>query len=211
MTSQFEYDNRVRIETFGAAHLQEVVAIHLQAFADFKNVRLGRAYAEAFLEWFYKAPDGVALSARVSANAAGYVVGAPIGYQTRLYRRLAPVVICSLVTRPMLLADRAIVSALWSGLWALGGRTARVTTLRELPSPTYALVGIGVTRAVRGRRVGEALLRAFEVEVRRRGGRSMQLSVLRENQAACRLYSRCGWALHSQSTASMLRYSKVLE
>ena len=200
----------MRVGPLHAERIRALVPVHLEAFAGFKNARLGLPYAEAFLGWFCTERDGVAICASIEERLVGYVVGAPVGYQSRLNRRLGPVVARCLVTRPKLWVDPQIAAAVWSRARVLWSHGAPTTATAGLPPPVYALVGIGVAGAARGLGVGEALVRAFEGEVRERGARSVRLSVLRENRPACRLYARCGWAVHGPSDTEVLQYAKLV-
>jgi len=202
----------VRTKTISAGQVGLLVPVHLEAFAEFKNALLGERYARAFLTWFSTDSEAIAVCASIDDRPVGYVVGARVGYQKRLNAELAPVVARCLAARPMLLADPRMISALWSRLGiVVRGKSANSTGLRELAAPSYSLVGLGVSTAARGMGVGRVLVRTFELEVQQRGGRSMRLSVLAENRAACRLYSRCGWNLDGAVDTDLLRYSKSLE
>jgi ribosomal protein S18 acetylase RimI-like enzyme len=189
-----------------------VVDIHLEAFDGYMNASLGRGYARAFLSWFCEAQDGISLIARLDGEIVGYVVGAPVGYNARLTRDLAWVVIRALGWRPWLALRKDIRRALGGRLRMLksvGGPALDGNSMGETVGRTVSLVGIGVADAARGHGAGGALLRAFESEARTRNMEAMRLTVYRDNSVACRVYERAGWQ-SSDDGGDTLRYSKPI-
>jgi len=166
--------------------LDDAAGVHLEAFRGYMNARLGRGYAKAFLRWFSRAPHGVALAALENGKLAGYVVGAPAGYDRGMSRALIWVVARAFALRPWLLFERRFLQRI---------------ALRARPAPPRAadaakimsLVGIGVAEAGRGSGIGRLLMEEFERRARALGMTAMRLSVYTDNDRARRLYERAGW------------------
>jgi len=67
----------------------DVTQVHLDAYAGNMNTRIGSGYVRAFLNWFCQAERSIALAATDgTGNVIGYVVGAPLGYQSLMNRDL---------------------------------------------------------------------------------------------------------------------------
>jgi len=80
----------------------------------------------------------------------------------------------------------------------LDGRVAGYVAVRQgLPIPSHdhvlEVAGLAVDPGSQGRGVGQTLVDASLDEARRRGARKLTLRVLGHNQAARRLYERCGF------------------
>lgn len=193
-------------------HIPATVEVHLEAFEDYMNVKLGRRYVRAFLLWFVGNPSSVALVSQVHGETVGYVVGAPVGYNRRLNRDLWLVGGLGLATRPYLLLEPRVRNNLCRRLRAMFSRSgpAQESIFPSLPKPTMSLVGIGLRKNCRGHGTGAALLRAFEEEARKRGMASYCLSVYRSNKQARRFYEKHGMACHEAGQEDYLYYSKVL-
>lgn len=188
-----------------------VCDLHLRAFRGMMSARLGPTYIHAFISWFLRAKDAIALVAADRDGAIiGYVIGAPVGYGAAMNRQLALVAARSMIARPWLFFEpqvRATVSARLG--WILGSRSALETD--GLPRPTMSLVGIAVSPSASGQRVGFALMQAFESKARTLRMASLRLSVYPNNVAARRLYGRCGWnALGSASSTGAIYYGRVM-
>lgn len=204
----------MRIELLQPEHLDAAADVHLDAFRGYPNARLGRPYARAFLQWFRNSDRGAAFVAVDDDNqVAGYVAGALLPYGEQLNRDLFPLVAKTTLLRPWILLNGRFLRAVRAKiLWTLGRRKQFISAEPELPQPTMSLVGIGTAARARGRGVGGQLVAAFEEEARRRGARSLRLSVYAENITARRLYERCGWTFAggSDEPGSAVYYAKVL-
>jgi ribosomal protein S18 acetylase RimI-like enzyme len=198
------------IVSMSAEMLPRVCALHVTAFRGQMSTGLGSSYVRAFMDWFVRSADAIALVAVDEGGAIlGYVIGAPAGYNTRMNRALLATGARSLAARPWLLFDRRVRSAVKARLDMIAGRDDRVAP--DLPRPTMSLVGIAVLPAASGRGVGGALMRSFEREALTARMASLQLSVYPENAAARRLYEKCGWRpLGSHSSTGAMYYGRVI-
>jgi len=196
------------IAPIDARNLDDVVSIHCAAFPQQRHVMLGRDYVRAFINWFAHAEFGIALVAIDSpGRVLGYVVGAPIGYRTRLMRKVWRSALLGVVTRPRL----AFSHSLWKTTFQrLKRAKSRRIAAGLLTPPVMHLSVIGVTDAARRHGVGFRLIQAFEHRARDAGAKSLQLSVNRSNSGAIRFYERAGWRLASGPDDDAFTYVKSL-
>jgi ribosomal protein S18 acetylase RimI-like enzyme len=184
----------IRIGPMTEAALDAVVEIHLAAFPDYMNASLGRGYLRAFLRGFLQRTDALALMAvSESGQVLGYAAGAPVQSVPEMTRALASAAALALLVRPWLFTSPRIRRTVWRTAEQWLGRSSRPKATPLLPMPTFSLVSIGVDPQARGRGVGDQLLKAFEQEVRQRGGIALRLSVYPSNHGARQFYERHGW------------------
>jgi ribosomal protein S18 acetylase RimI-like enzyme len=201
-----------RIARLEEADLEGVIPIHLEAFAGYMNASLGKRYARAFLGWFTRRTDAIALKALGQGDCiAGYAVGAPLSAGRALSLGLAGTVLGCMAARPWLLLSPRIQKAIIGRVRVMiSGRQAEGDVCCE--SGTISLTGIGVAPEARGQGIGELLLMAFEARARDLGMRRLRLSVYPENAAARGLYEKCGWtaAECASGPGASMRYSKII-
>jgi len=194
------------IRSAATSDLPELLTVHREAFTGTRGVSLGNVYLRSFLRSFVVDPTALCLLAIRDRALVGYVLGEPVDNRRRSLR-LAPAALFGFVTHPKVWwrpgTGRAVVGRVRS---AGKGPEPEISAL---PSPAFALVGIGTSRREQGHGVGRALVDAFEREAMTRGYRSMQLSVYKENEVAVRLYEGSGW--HSiLDSGDALYYAKPL-
>jgi ribosomal protein S18 acetylase RimI-like enzyme len=196
----------------GLDDLDELLSVHMEAFRGTMGVSLGPGYVRTFLRRFVTDPSAFALVARRDSRLVGYALGAPIelGSSTTTFA-VARSAVVALLRRPSLLVQPTlrsevrrrivrVVARVRRGLPGGADRRAPGPTDKDaglqvlVPEPARSLVGIGVADQAQGTGVGRALLEAFELEARKRGDRSVRLSVYQDNDAARRLYERSGWS-----------------
>ena len=76
----------------------------------------------------------------------------------------------------------------------------------QLIGTTGYIRNVVVARQARGRGVGAALMEALRRLFRERGAQTWELNVKPDNQAALRLYERCGMRLQHRATALSVRW-----
>ena len=191
--------------------LERVVPVHLEAFRGYPNALLGAGYVRAFLNWFMRAPDGIALVAIDGDGAVlGFVAGAPVGYGVRMNRDLLPVVLRQVLFRPwVLLHPRLVRAALARAKAMLFPPPQQAQT--ESVAGMVSLVAIGTAEARRRGGVGSALVCAFEDAAARTGAATLRLSVYADNSAARALYERSGWrCATADPTARVVYYMRPI-
>jgi ribosomal protein S18 acetylase RimI-like enzyme len=200
----------VEVLSMTVSMVPRVCDLHLNAFGGLMSARLGRAYLQAFLSWFLRAPDAIALvAADDKGGIFGYVIGAPVGYTTVMNRDLLWVAIRSMIARPRLLLNPQVRATVKARLGFMLGRSA--PDMHDLPSPTMSLVGIAVSPSAAGKGVGFSLMQGFERKARASRMASLHLSVYPDNMAARRLYERCGWhPVGSGSSTGAIYYARVM-
>jgi ribosomal protein S18 acetylase RimI-like enzyme len=190
----------------------DIVGLHLAAYSGYLNVRLGRGYATAFLEWFRREERAVALVAMKGPEVLGYVVGAAGDLKRARNRALLPVVVRGVVRRPWVAFDARFRRAALARLGVLFARSQRGLEEAPLPLPRLDLVSIAVSPSAQGSGCGRILIQEFEARARARSMRSMRLYVKPDNTAAHRLYERSGWTPlgTSMGRERLVQYGKIL-
>lgn len=203
--------SEVAITPMTGEHVEGAVAVHMEAFAGYMNAALGRRYVRAFLHFFARSAERIALVAVRDGVVVGYVVGARLDYTRAMTRELLPVVALSFALRPGLLLQRRFLRVLGTRLKQLFAPAAPAASAAPIDlTSMVSLVGIGVSSRARGTGVGRLLAAAFERHARQLGVRAMRLTVYRENAGARRLYEAAGWSLTSAEDAPVLSYERAL-
>lgn len=190
--------------------VDEAARVHLEGFSGYMNTKLGQRYVHSFIDWFRRQQQTIALAAVHGGELAGYVVGAPVGYDARMNKDLAFVAASSMLIRPWLFGDVRIRRRITARLKILLGRRSQGGEKVDLPNPTMSLVGICVSPRMRGKKIADQLMQAFEEEARSRGMKSLRLSVYKENSAARKLYEKHGWRPHDIPDEDSMYYSLLL-
>jgi ribosomal protein S18 acetylase RimI-like enzyme len=202
------------VSSMSEGDLPEVIAVHRNAFQGYMNTSLGGWYLRRFLGWFAATENAIALVARdQNSECSGYVVGAPVGYQSQLNRQLLVPAAFGLVSHPWVVLERRVQRAVVARLSSLLANKRRFSDSNSsLPPPTISLVGIGVTAKAQGTGAGSRLMEAFQDEARSMGMCSMRLSVYPDNTAARKLYEKNGWTplTDSESPRVAMFYTKIM-
>lgn len=187
-------DTGVALIPMTAEIVPAAVKVHLEAFTGYMNTQIGTGYVRALMNWFLQGERAIALVATdTDGQVIGYVVGAPLGYERPMSRDLFWVATMGMIVRPWLFFHTQFRSTVMRRLRLIFGRTLVRQAKRDFPEPIMVLVGIGVSPAARGKRIGVSLLRAFEERARQLRMQSIELSVYPNNIVARRLYESCGW------------------
>ncbi len=196
-----------QIKPLEASQLTELTEVHMDAFAGYLNTKIGRQYVYKFLEWFHHYPQGIVLVATLDNRPAGYVLGAPMGYQKQMNKDLSKIAMWGTISHPAVWFNKAFLNNLWSRFKVMMRSGAPAPSAED--SQAFSLVGIGVAKWAQGNRLGKALMEAFESEVRSSGFQKMRLSVYGHNTTAKKVYTQNGWSL--QGPAGRIEvYSKVI-
>lgn len=193
--------------------LDEVVTLHLDAFAGYPNTLLGRRYVTALMKWFINNKGTMAVAA-VDCNqtVVGYALTAPMGYTRKLNRDLCLQVATQLLTRPWIIFNRQLRIIILERISILTGLQPNPSPALEIADPTMSLVALGVDPQHQREGIGRRLMSFIEVEAHKSRIYSLVLSV-RENAATTRrFYEKCGWQ-RSASPASkvgVIKYFKLL-
>lgn len=183
---------QLKVAEMLSGQIHEVARLQEAAFAGSLNTRIGSRYTVAFIRWFCESDEAIALVAMTDHSAVvGYVVGAPVGYTTRLNRHVLWPALSGIVVRPWLVLDGHFRRSAVARFRPPGA--AASTPDPPLPGPVFSLVGIGVLPEARGKQIGSLLLSWFERTARERGARTVRLSVYPDNIAARRVYEKHGW------------------
>jgi ribosomal protein S18 acetylase RimI-like enzyme len=194
--------------------LDDIVELHLEAFAGYSNTLLGRGYIKAFITWFFRNKGTIAIVALDDhQKVVGYALCAPAGYAARLNRDLFWGTAVRILTRPWLICNARFRGRLAERIKSLVGPRQNSSQALELPEPSMSLVAIGVASANRRSKIGQCLIQAVESRARSLYMRSLVLSVYEDATAARRFYEQCGWRLGSSVVMprALLKYFRLLD
>lgn len=170
--------------------IESLVILHQVAFPEFFLTSLGAAFLRLLYRGFIAHPQGICLVADEQNRVVGFAAGTmnPKGFFSGLLRRQA-----------LHFAIAAVPGLLRNPLFAtrkcLGALFYRGETPGGIPDAAL-LSSLAVSPAVQSKGVGQALVRAFAEEVRRRGGKAVYLTTDEsENEKANRFYAKCGFEL----------------
>jgi ribosomal protein S18 acetylase RimI-like enzyme len=175
--------------------LSRLVQTHMAAFAGSLGVELGEKYVTEFVKWFVTDSEAINLVCEKDRRIAGYVFGAPTGYNTRMNRALIGTIAWATITHPHVVMRSGFLRQLPARVRAMLGKATRVpeSTTQETPERSFRLTGIGVSPEFRRQGIAQALIRGYEEQVWERGYEVIYLSVYATNDQARALYESCGW------------------
>lgn len=194
--------------------LDDIVELHLDAFAGYLNTLLGRGYIKAFVTWFIRNKGTIAIAAiDENQKVVGYALCAPVGYSVRLNRDLFWGAAVQIFKRPWLFFNARVRFVLVERIKIIFGRRKNIQQTLKLPEPSMSLVAIGVASTQRRGRIGQRLMRAVEDRARDLRTRSLVLSVYEDATGARSFYEQCGWMLYPTATkkGDVLRYWRLLD
>lgn len=201
----------IGIKKIHIGYIEEMIRVHKQAFRGYLNTRLGDGYLRAFLGWFINSEKGLVLGAlNGEGHLVGYVMGAPLGYGAELNIKILPSALLGALTHFWLFGEPRFLKV---AMKRLGLKKSQSQQTLYLPSPAMSLVGIGVLPGMQGKKVGEALMGAFEAEAVGRGMKALSLSVYPDNLAARRLYEKMEWLPYTETINpgdAMVYYKRLL-
>jgi ribosomal protein S18 acetylase RimI-like enzyme len=173
--------------------LSQFVPLHQSAFAGSMGVELGTNYVTEFLKWFITYREAISLVYEVNGRLAGYVFGAPQGYNTQMNRDLLKVIAWAALTHPHLYLRPGFLAQIPERLGSLLGRSKKPSVPTEPSVRTFRLVGIGVSPDFRRMGIGQKLMTEFMERAWALGYEEIRLSVYETNTSAQALYKGCGW------------------
>jgi asparagine synthase (glutamine-hydrolysing) len=194
--------------------LREVADLHLEAFAGYLNVKLGRMYIKATIEWFMRAEGAIAIAAvDCQQRVLGYAIGARVGYDRMLYRDLSWIAGVAALMRPLVFFNRSFWRVVRNRLKVLLVAGPVSPYPSDLPEPVISLVSIAVASSARRRGIGLRLMRAFEAKAQDLGVRSLELSVYTDRTATRRFYEKCGWrpCVSATGEGATMKYCRQLD
>ena len=207
--------NNLTIDTITEGDvLDQVVELHLDAFAGYVNTFLGRGYIRDFITWFIRNKETIAIVAiDDNQKVVGYSLCAFAGYGGRLNRELFWGTAARILTRPWLICNARFRDRVIERIKILVGLRQKSSQALDLPEPSMSLVAIGVASANRRSKIGQCLMQAVEARARSLQMRSLVLSVYESETAARRFYEQCGWCLGSNAVmpGALLKYCRLLD
>lgn len=196
-----------RIVPLAAEHVPALAEAHRDCFPGYFLTNLGRKFLETYYRSYLESSGGTGVVAvDPSGRVLAFVVGTADGseLESRLYRRHACRVAWSLLTGWLTSRDvRRQLAERFGQLWQaarvmVGGRRGAGDERVSAEDAVARLKSIGVRPECRGSGLAEAVQRAFQDEMARRGVARLGLSVRPENDRAIAFYRKTGWReIHS--------------
>lgn len=201
----------MKVVAFSNDQMDEVVNLHMWAFKDHLNVLLGKRYIKAFLHWFIKKEGAVnVVGIDDNGKTAGYIVGAPWGYQQGMNKDLMNVAAVEMIKRPWIFFHKKILQSVWlRSKTMLGLNKFIATTQGKYSGKMISLVGIGVSQAAMGSGIAGLMMEAFTENARQQQYDYARLSVYKNNERARKFYEKMGWIPEESNTPVMGYYKKL--
>lgn len=208
--------DEVRVIPMQPQHIEELVDVYLQAFHDRPSGKMGRGYVREFLRWFMAYEDGIALVAVEGNTPLGFGVGAVMGYQKPMNRKLFWTVFWSLLLRPWLWLNRDVLTNLSTRLSVFLGRRRKISPQVKAkvtyPQPCVSYVGAGVSDKARGKRVGKKIYTAFTEACEQSGRyRAVRGTVHESNEPVNRILRGLGWKEIAEKGDGYMEWAKIFD
>jgi GNAT superfamily N-acetyltransferase len=191
------------VRDLSPSEARSVTPLHRTSFAGTMGVALGERYVERMLDEYLSHSEGIGVGAFAAKEPVAYVFGAPAEALASIQRRLLPHMVLGVAAHPRVLAHRHFLRTLPGRIGNLAA--ARSPVAPRDSEPTFALVGIGVHPAARGRGLGKQIIQAFTERVFARGHTRIILDVYETNTAALRLYENAHWT-RAHTVRGVARY-----
>ncbi len=193
------------------SHIDEVVKVHMEAFKSHINVLLGVRYNSAFFNWFVNNNTIHFIGLNNDDIISGYIVGAQVGYQRSLTKKLLPIALVALLKRPHILLRQKIIKAIWGRTVGLIRNNNGNKIIQEFQNDRIiSLVGIGVLESIRNKGLAQMLEAEFINEAKKSGFNIARLSVYKDNLRARNFYIKLGWKM-IDSSQDIINYIKRIE
>lgn len=203
--------------------LNQVVAIHKQAFSNTFGSKLGSSYLRAFYKWFFCEASAVCFVAASEAQLLGYVVGCQSAkqYYEQFYgarqKSLLWAAVCGLLENPLAIIHfrRALpmIAPLCQNVvrkFRAGSQRTSESQVSSASEVTCAVLNvIAVHPSALGTSVAKTLLHKFEAAIYERGVSCIQLSVSKTNTRAIRFYEREGWQLQDETELNFIYITRL--
>lgn len=201
----------MKVEVFNNDHLDAVTNLHMWAFKDHLNILLGKRYIRAFLKWFIQQDNCVnVVGTDEEGNAAGYIVGAPWGYQEKMNKDLMNTAAIEMLKRPWIFFHKKIWQSVLLRTKTMLGLNKFIESTREKYSGNIiSLVGIGVSKESMGTGISNRMMDEFISLAKKKNYDYARLSVYRSNSRARKFYEKMGW-IEEETNNKVIGYYKKL-
>ncbi len=184
--------------------VEGVVQCHRKAFPAYFSTLIGPRFLKSLTKYYTTHPDAIMFVATLpSGKIIGVVSGGKPELRSKFSHKYLPFLALDILTAA--LKDRTVRVRLGQHLidtikktlarFRIVGNDRLAEPRRDCAGTWCSLLSICTDPEFSGKGVGTALMHAFEQESRKRGYRTMHLSVHHGNDAAIRLYSKCGWII----------------
>jgi natural product biosynthesis luciferase-like monooxygenase protein len=158
----------VAVSALRAEHVEQVVAIHVDQFPDWRNTQLGRPFLRKMYRWFVLNHPELALVATRDDQVVGFTVGSIEGDRGSLVRYALPEIVLGVVLNPAVLAHPETIRSLAQLWWRLIPHPK--ATLPSVPGDGRARASnavMAVAKSAEG--IGAELILAFNDAAKRLG------------------------------------------
>jgi ribosomal protein S18 acetylase RimI-like enzyme len=205
--------NQVSIRPMQIDDLNKIAAIHREGFPNSRSTQLGNLFLIKMYRWFLLNHPALAWVAVADNQPIGFVTGAYGGYNQSLFRYALPEIFRGFASHPRMFLRRKMFK-LWRNylINLLPGYSKKYHPKQGKKGSNHTgIASIAVSGGMRGKQVGEALVKAFENGAQQQGVVSLLLSVESDNLSARRLYEKCGWEVTDVDPAyNSTTYTKII-
>jgi natural product biosynthesis luciferase-like monooxygenase protein len=149
-------------------HLEEVIAIHVERFPDWRNTQLGKPFLRKMYRWFMQNHPELTLVATRDGHVVGFTVGVLEGGRRSLFRYAFPEIVQGVVSRPGLLVHPGTVQS-WARLWRRPGPHAKGSGPSAPGNARARAVNVVMAVARSAEGAGTELALAFDEAAQRLG------------------------------------------
>ena len=198
------------IAKYNAEDINEISEVHMKAFKGYMNSQMGMNYIINFIKWFLVNDNCIALKATSNSFPIGYIVGAPIGYDSKINKDLLLIGLLGIITHPKVWINTNFIRQINARLKIL--LTSDLVNVKAnliLPGKGISLVGIAVDPKFAGKKVGQSLMVKFENTAKELGFDYMRLSVYSSNKNAINVYQKSGWNILAKDNDIFYYFKKI--
>lgn len=194
-------------------HLEEVAAVHVQAFRDSALTRLGLEAVRRYYEWQLVGPhDHEFIGLFESNRLQGYAVGGiSRGALAGFIKRNRGLLVLEMFKRPWLLLGKDFRRRSYAGFRVLSSRprSSGGAPIRST-ARSFGILAIAVAPTVQGKGLGRILMNHLEAAAAGKGFNRMHLTVAANNTNAIAFYQNIGWSRAVTGSGSDDRMEKDL-
>ena len=182
------------IRQFTEKDLEAVLDIHMYAFSEHINVLLGRRYNREMLRWFLQDFCVKLVAVDEEDKIAGYVFGAPWGYQKPMNKDLVRVAVIEMIKRPWIFFNKRVLRIIWiRGKTILGVNKMLDTTEKKYEGRIISMVGMGIAKGTLRKGLGVSLYYAALDEARKLGYDYSRGTVNKTNTRSRGMHDKIGF------------------
>lgn len=179
-------------------YVNDLAEMHIEAFKDHFNSKLGKIYAKAFLRWFAKGDNDKIFVCAVDQDTdsvLGYMCGAPVGYAGKMNRELINPILISLLLRPWILFDHRALPMIPQKLKLIfsSKKKSSEQKYKNIEYPIMSATSLAVSSKARRMGIAEALYEEFFTRSAQKNMKTIRATILAENKPIYSYYTKHNW------------------